>query len=60
MSFFSGFDRIWRNNNSDGRVFYGFDDKETGTTDWYDRNGYLDSSTPTPSDAEQDQNNAGY
>ena len=60
MSYFDNPDRIWRNNDSDGSVFYGYDDKDTGMTDWYDSNGYLDSRTTTPSDDEQEQNNAGY
>ena len=40
-------DRIEKN-DSDGQKFYGYDDKKTGTTDWYDKDGHLDSSTPTP------------
>lgn len=53
------YDRTWRNNDSDGETFYGYDDGD-GHTDWYDRNGNLDSVTDTPSDFEQDQNDAGY
>lgn len=53
------YDRTWTNNDSDGRTFYGYDDGE-GHTDWYDSNGNLDSSTSTPTDEEQDQNDAGY
>ena len=52
-------DRTWRNNDSDGQTFYGFDDGE-GYTDWYDRYGNLDTSTTTPTEEEQDQNDAGY
>ncbi|MEH7076222.1 hypothetical protein [Neobacillus drentensis] len=37
-------------NESDGQVFYGYDDKETGTTDWYTKDDILDSTTSTPSD----------
>lgn len=37
-------------NESDGQVFYGYDDKERGTTDWYTEDGTLDSTTRTPSD----------
>lgn len=36
-------------NESDGRTFYGYD-KEDGTTDWYDKDGNLDSYSKTPSD----------
>lgn len=52
-------DRQWRNNDTDGRVFYGYDDDE-GYTDWYDADGNLDSRTLTPSEDEQEQNDAGY
>lgn len=52
-------DRTWRNNDSDGRVFYGYDDEE-GNTDWYDKDGNLDSRTSTPTRDEQDENDAGY
>lgn len=52
-------DRTWRNNSTDGQTFYGYDDKD-GNTTWYDKNGYLDSRTPTPTQEEQDQNDAGY
>lgn len=34
-------------NESDGRIFYGYDN-DNGTTDWYDKNGDLDSRTKTP------------
>ena len=37
-------------NKSDGRRFFGYDDKESKTTDWDDSDGNLDSSTPTPED----------
>ena len=37
-------------NKSDGRRFFGYDDKKSKTTDWYDSDGNLDSSTPTPED----------
>ena len=40
-------------NESDGQTFYGYDDGE-GSTDWYDRNGTLDSSTDTPDEWECD------
>lgn len=36
-------------NESDGMVFYGYDD-DCGTTAWYDSNNNLDSITDTPSD----------
>ena len=39
-----------RETKSGGKKFYGYDDKETGKTDWYDENGQLDSTTKTPSD----------
>lgn len=42
-------DRVERN-SSDGQTFYGYDDKSSGTTDWYDKNGCLDSTSETPSD----------
>jgi len=38
------FDRI----SSDG--FFGYDDRESGTTDWYDSEGTLDCRTVTPRD----------
>ena len=41
-------------NESDGQKFYGYDDKETGTTDWYTENNSLDSSTNTPDDESND------
>lgn len=39
-------------NDSDGQVFYGYDN-ENGTTDWYDSNNNLDSRTETPSDDDE-------
>lgn len=39
-------DRVDKN-ESDGRIFYGFDDGE-GRTEWYDENGDLDSCSETP------------
>jgi hypothetical protein len=53
-----GYNRTWQ--NEDGSIFYGFDDPSTKTTDWYDKNGYLDSTTDTPSDDEQTANNEGW
>ena len=53
------FDRTWKN-NSDGQTFYGKDDKERGTTDWYGKDGTLDSVTKTPKSWEQDMNDEGY
>jgi hypothetical protein len=35
------YDRIDRN-KTDGQIFYGYDDKEAGTTDWYTADGFLD------------------
>lgn len=35
-------------NDSDGQTFYGYDDPETGTTDWYTQDGSLDTRTSTP------------
>lgn len=57
--FGGGPDRTWRNNSTDGQTFFGYDDGG-GKTSWYDRNGHLDSITSTPTDDEQDQNDAGY
>ncbi|MGC6589111.1 hypothetical protein ACPV3A_29720 [Paenibacillus sp. Dod16] len=45
------YDRI-NVNESDGQKFYGYDDKDTGKTDWYTEDGSLDSQTYTPSDDE--------
>ena len=45
-------DRTERN-QSDGQVFYGFDN-EDGTTDWYDKRGSMDSTTKTPHDEDDD------
>lgn len=45
----SDYDR-WEQNESDGMIFYGYDDEDTGTTDWYTENGELDCTTDTPSD----------
>ena len=36
-------------NESDGQVFFGYDDGD-GHTDWYDSNGDLDCRTETPSE----------
>lgn len=52
-------DRTWRNNDTDGRTFYGFDDDD-GTTAWYDENGNLDDVSDTPSDWDQERNDEGY
>ena len=41
-------DRIDKN-ESDGQTFYGYDHKD-GTTDWYTKDGQLDSTTKTPKD----------
>lgn len=39
----------WRSENeSDGQVFYGYDD-DSGHTTWYAEDGTLDSETSTPS-----------
>lgn len=47
-------DPDWVNRNmSDDETFYGYDDGN-GRTDWYDRNGNLDSYTDTPTDDECD------
>ena len=54
MSKLPPYDRMYRN-SSDGQVFYGYDDKETGTTDWYTEDGTLDCQTDTPSDDEQEE-----
>ncbi|MEK4297455.1 hypothetical protein [Paenibacillus sp. FSL R5-0914] len=37
-------------NESDGQNFFGYDDKESGTTDWYTEDGTLDCQTNTPCD----------
>ncbi len=34
-------------NESDGATFYGYDN-DNGTTDWYDKDGNLDSYSKTP------------
>lgn len=52
-------DRKWKNNNTDGRVFFGYDHPD-GTTTYYDSNGDVDCELPTPSDDEQSQNDYGY
>lgn len=52
-------DRTWRNNDTDGNTYYGYDDGD-GKTTWYDKDGNLDSITDTPSDFEQEKNDAGY
>lgn len=46
-------DRVEKN-SSDGQTFYGYDDKERGTTDWYDKDGNLDSTSKTPYDEDDD------
>lgn len=43
-----GYDRI-DVNESDGQVFYGYDNDD-GTTDWYDVNNSIDCITETPDD----------
>lgn len=47
------YDRYERN-ETDGMEFYGYDDKESGKTDWYTKDGILDSRTDTPNDDEND------
>lgn len=39
-----------KSRNEDGTVFWGYDDKDRGTTTWYDSDGTCDSSTETPTD----------
>lgn len=46
------YDRVTENKD-DGQVFYGYDDKDTGTTDWYTSNNMLDSTTTTPEDDDE-------
>lgn len=41
-------------NETDGMGFYGYDDEESGMTDWYTEDGILDSRTETPKDNEED------
>lgn len=41
-------------NESDGQVFYGYDDEESGRTYWYDSDNNLDSYTDTPYDDDDD------
>ena len=41
-------DRVERNESA-GQTFYGFDHND-GTTDWYTKDGTLDSSSKTPKD----------
>ena len=45
----NNYDRV-HINEDDGQTFYGYDDEETGRTDWYKEDGTLDSVTDTPSD----------
>ena len=45
----------WRENESDGKEFFGYDD-EDGTTTWYEPDGSLDNVTPTPSSANYGDN----
>ena len=45
-------DRVDRN-SSDGQTFFGYDQKD-GTTDWYTKDGSLDSSSKTPRDEDDD------
>lgn len=52
-------DRTWRNNDSDGETFYGYD-RDDGKTAWYNSRNELDSITDTPDDWEQDMNDSGY
>lgn len=40
-------------NDSDDRSFSGYDNDD-GTTDWYDENGDLDSTSETPYDEDDD------
>ena len=37
-------------NESDGMVFYGYDDHDSGTTTWYTEDGSCDCVTATPDD----------
>lgn len=37
-------------NESDGMVFYGYDDHDSGTTSWYTEDGSCDCVTATPDD----------
>lgn len=59
MRLFKKPDRTWKNNDTDGREFLGYDDGD-GKTTWYDSDGNLDSITDTPSDWEQDMNDEGF
>ena len=45
-------DRIERN-RSDGQTFFGYD-HDDGTTDWYTKDGILDSSSKTPNDEDDE------
>ena len=45
-------DRTGRN-DSDGQTFYGYD-TDDGRTEWYTKDGYLDSVTVTPYDDDDD------
>ena len=47
------YDREWT--NDDGQHFYGIDNGD-GTTDWHDERGNWDSTTDTPDEFEQDEN----
>ena len=46
-------DRVSKN-DSDGQVFYGYDEKETNTTTWYSEDGQLDCITEKPFDDEEE------
>ncbi len=59
MNFFKKPDRKWRNNDTDGKEFFGYDD-DGGKTTWFDADGNLDSISDTPSDFEQEMNDEGY
>lgn len=45
----NNYDRVSRN-ESDGQVFYGYDDDDVGKTFWYTEDGSLDSATSIPDD----------
>lgn len=50
---YGNYDRIDTNPDNCGGPYFGKDDGQ-GNTDWYDKDGNLDTSTPTPSDYDDD------
>lgn len=51
---FGPFGKADRTSKSDGNTYYGYDDKDTGVTTWYDKDGIADCQTRTPSSDDDD------